>query len=521
MWAAAALVAAEYVAFSVAFDSAHLRHRGDLWALAGYLGSIAVFIMTAAMGAVVWSDGSTGLSVLTGGRSFDRFTVMALVSHTAGALLLWTLTSRILSPTGPPPGAPAIWLVVWSLTLVAVPILALTAALPQDRPPLSNTVPALLAGCMIGCGAWLASLGSATFWWPLGPWTLRAVAWTLSQLPGAVVYTPGESLVGSAQFQVIISPACSGLEGVGLITVFAAAYLLIGRRELRFPQALLLLPLAVVASLLSNIGRIVALIVLGTSVSPAIAAGAFHARAGWLFFCTISLALVLATRQLAFFTTTPDVDVDKTHPTAAYLLPFVTWIAVTLGTELVKADVDWLYGARVLAAAAVLARYRSGYPSLRGRWSWESIAAGCVAAVLFVWLSPPQHDEDRQVWQHAWDQAPALARISWTGFRVCGSVIIVPLVEELAFRGYLLRRLLAQEFEHVEFDRWSWLSIVVSSVAFGAFHAGWLGGAVSGLLFGLVQVRGPGLVHAVRAHAISNALIAGYVLVHGHWWLWM
>ena len=65
---------------------------------------------------------------------------------------------------------------------------------------------------------------------------------------------------------------------------------------------------------------------------------------------------------------------------------------------------------------------------------------------------------------------------------------MVPLTEELAFRGYLTRRLQAAGFRAVAIGRFSWLSWLVSSALFGVLHGQWLAGAVCGLVYGLALV---------------------------------
>ena len=102
-----------------------------------------------------------------------------------------------------------------------------------------------------------------------------------------------------------------------------------------------------------------------------------------------------------------------------------------------------------------------------------------------------------------------------------GQILVVPLAEELAFRGYLLRRLIAAEFESVSPGQFSPWALLVSSLAFGAIHAGWLGSTIAGVMFGVAQVRGRSVGHAVLAHVVSNVAVAAYVLGFGQWWLWM
>jgi CAAX prenyl protease-like protein len=108
----------------------------------------------------------------------------------------------------------------------------------------------------------------------------------------------------------------------------------------------------------------------------------------------------------------------------------------------------------------------------------------------------------------------------WLAFRVIGSVVTVPLAEELAFRGYLTRRLIASDFESVPLGRYTWTSCLVSSILFGAVHGRWFAGTIAGLVFAHALSRRGELTDAVLAHATTNALLAAYVLTTETWSLW-
>jgi len=117
--------------------------------------------------------------------------------------------------------------------------------------------------------------------------------------------------------------------------------------------------------------------------------------------------------------------------------------------------------------------------------------------------------------------APAAARITWLVFRVLAAVITVPIAEELAFRGFLLRRLISADFEFVSLRRWSLVAVVGSSLAFGLLHGDrWIAGTIAGLLYAAAQKWRGRIGDAVVAHGITNALIAVWVLWGGHWSLW-
>ena len=96
----------------------------------------------------------------------------------------------------------------------------------------------------------------------------------------------------------------------------------------------------------------------------------------------------------------------------------------------------------------------------------------------------------------------------------------VPIAEELAFRGFLYRRLVDADFERVSFRQFTWVAFAVSSVLFGVMHGRWLAGTLAGMCYALVMYRRGELGDAIAAHAITNAMIAAYVLATGHWLLW-
>src|SRR6202035_1714936 len=85
-------------------------------------------------------------------------------------------------------------------------------------------------------------------------------------------------------FAVQVAETCSGLEGVGLMLAFCAAWLWYFRREYIFPRALLIAPLAALLIFLLNTVRIAALLLIGDAGYEKIAMLGFHSQAGWIAF---------------------------------------------------------------------------------------------------------------------------------------------------------------------------------------------------------------------------------------------
>jgi len=109
----------------------------------------------------------------------------------------------------------------------------------------------------------------------------------------------------------------------------------------------------------------------------------------------------------------------------------------------------------------------------------------------------------------------------WIASRLLASILTVPIAEELAYRGYLMRRLGHSEFESVPFAAVRWPALLVSSVAFGLGHGPlWFPGIVAGCIYGLLAIRSGRLGESVGAHLTTNGLIAVVVLTDNQWQLW-
>jgi CAAX prenyl protease-like protein len=104
---------------------------------------------------------------------------------------------------------------------------------------------------------------------------------------------------------------------------------------------------------------------------------------------------------------------------------------------------------------------------------------------------------------------------------VAAAVVTVPIAEELAFRGYMARRLLDREFELVPFTQLNAFSIAASSLVFGILHGQhWVLGILAGAGYAAVLKRRGRFGDAVAAHATSNLLLAAWVLARGDWAQW-
>jgi CAAX prenyl protease-like protein len=128
---------------------------------------------------------------------------------------------------------------------------------------------------------------------------------------------------------------------------------------------------------------------------------------------------------------------------------------------------------------------------------------------------------DKAAWPPAIQSVASPWAAAWLGLRLAGYVIAVPVAEELAFRVYVMRRVMHSDIDRVPVGAFSWRSLVLSSALFGAFHGAlWLQGTIAGMAFAVALCRRRAVGDAVLAHATTNALIATYVFTTGRWSVW-
>jgi exosortase E/protease (VPEID-CTERM system) len=256
---------------------------------------------------------------------------------------------------------------------------------------------------------------------------------------------------------------------------------------------------------------------VGARWSPEIALGSFHSKAGWVLFCGLALGLLALTRSTSLFARDlPLPERSSTwNPTAAYLSPLLALVGVNMVVGLVATGsaIPQLLG--VLAGAAVLWRYRSDHSDrLRLSWSWQALTLGLVAFALWIALQPSP--DPTAAWHRGLATLPVPLAAALLAARVFGSVLVVPTVEELAFRGFLLRRLVSADFTSVS-SSFRWAPFLVSSVAYGLLHERWLAGILVGMIFALAQQRRGRLADAILAHAVCNLLVGLQATGWGVW----
>ena len=219
---------------------------------------------------------------------------------------------------------------------------------------------------------------------------------------------------------------------------------------------------------------------------------------------------------------------------ASYLraLPFALFMALLALRGLAPADgrwgfdTQWLYGLNLLLVGGLLAAWRREYGELarqnlpRVGELALSVLVGLVVFGLWIHLDAPW----MQIGQSTASFVPvdAQGQLQWPliAVRWAGAALLVPVMEELFWRSFLMRWLQAPVFEAVHPQQVGAQAVLLSSFVFMLAHPLWLAAIPAGLAYALLYRQTGKLWTAVLAHAVTNGVLGIWVVQTGQWQFW-
>jgi len=212
------------------------------------------------------------------------------------------------------------------------------------------------------------------------------------------------------------------------------------------------------------------------------------------------------------------------------ILPFAVYVALLIvepwvGEAVAPAlDPRWLYGIRSAVVALLLLVLWRHYHELRGapaagarEWG-AAMGVGLVVLVLWVLLDfPPLVVGGGAGFD---PRVEGRVHLGFAVTRLIGSALVVPVMEELFWRSFVMRWLQRPRFLAVDPRSVGWKALLISSMIFATEHHLWFAGLLAGLAYGGIYRRTGNLRLAVVAHAVTNGGLGAWVLVHGAWGFW-
>ena len=224
-------------------------------------------------------------------------------------------------------------------------------------------------------------------------------------------------------------------------------------------------------------------------------------------------------------------DTPALSPAAlARCIPFLVFMALlALRGYLPDApgiDTRWIYGGQALVVGLLLAWYWRGYGELvrqtlpDARETGLAVVVGIVVFALWVQLDAP--------WMQLGTATAAFVPLDAAGepiwqliaLRLAGAALVVPVMDDLFWRSFLMRWIQHPGFERVDPQTGGMKAVVLSTFVFTLAHTLWLAAILAGLAYALLYRKTGKLWTAVIAHAVTNALLGVWVIQTGRWEFW-
>jgi uncharacterized protein len=215
-------------------------------------------------------------------------------------------------------------------------------------------------------------------------------------------------------------------------------------------------------------------------------------------------------------------DIAYVAPMGAFLL--FTWVAGQWPDTFA-----WTYVIKTAAAAVLLWLFWDRYTPIKWNYAWLGVLVGVVGVVQWVgmetlllhyWPNYPRMSHDVYIPSEHFSN-PTMMWL-FIAIRWGGASLVVPVMEELFWRDFLWRMILApNDFKLAAVGEWSLSAFLIVALVFGAgVHIEWMTAIVWGLMIGWLLVYTKSLGACIIAHGVTNFLLGAYVLHTGQWMFW-
>jgi len=187
-------------------------------------------------------------------------------------------------------------------------------------------------------------------------------------------------------------------------------------------------------------------------------------------------------------------------------------------------DLRMLYAVKIAVVAGLLWVMRSAYSELRwpansGFRIWvTAIAAGILVFVAWINLTAGWMVMGEAIGFDPSDNN----EMDWflVAVRLIGAVLVVPVMEEIFWRSFLMRWLDHPDFLAVNPAQVGLKAFCVTAVLFAVAHSLWLAGLFAGIVYNLLYMRSGTLWSPILAHATTNGVLGIWIIYTGSWGFW-
>ncbi len=208
-----------------------------------------------------------------------------------------------------------------------------------------------------------------------------------------------------------------------------------------------------------------------------------------------------------------------------YIIPFGLFLLFTELNQFFPSNFFLLYALKTIFVGGLLwiwrHKFRELYLSPRIKDLGWALVLGLIVCV--VWIGGenrlPRIGESEAFSPFA--QSLSTSAIWGTIiFRLLGAVIVVPVMEELFWRSFLMRYLIRRDFYQVPLGTYTHFSFWTVVLLFALEHFRIIPAAFAGIVYGGLLCFTGNLWVPIFAHAVTNLALGLYVLYTGSWGFW-
>ena len=220
---------------------------------------------------------------------------------------------------------------------------------------------------------------------------------------------------------------------------------------------------------------------------------------------------------------------DLRTATIGHIAPFLVYVILLQAEHSFGLPPVVSYAARLTVAAAVLLLVSRPFVTLKPSVPLASVGIG--VAVFVIWIGPDlifgyRHHwlfENRIMGSAGSALSPGLRSDPLlVALRAAGSTVLVPILEELFWRAWMMRWLINPDFRKVPLGQYAPAAFWIVAALFASEHgAYWEVGLAAGIVYNWWMIRTKSLADCILAHGVTNGLLAAYVVLAGQWQYWL
>lgn len=218
------------------------------------------------------------------------------------------------------------------------------------------------------------------------------------------------------------------------------------------------------------------------------------------------------------------IKVLRENPYIRYLLPLLVFVVLGASQGMAEnSPIFWsIYSFKIIATAALLwFLFRAHWQEIEGRPDVWSVITGIMVFVLWLVHYEIFSKNTTPAFDPHVFESPAMMALA-LGIRMIGAVLLVPLLEEIVWRSFIMRWLIKEDFLSVRLGSYTFFSFWLTVFSFMLVHPMWQWSvaAFAGFAYGFYLVRTRNLWGCIVAHAVTNLGISLYAIFTGTWGLW-